>query len=61
MSAHDSFELVAARPDYAAIAAWIPEGASVLDLGCGDGFEIMPYCGVGHVHANASSNATRSI
>lgn len=26
-----------ARPDFAAIAAWIPAGASVLDLGCGDG------------------------
>ncbi len=25
------------RSDFAAIAAWIPEGASVLDLGCGDG------------------------
>jgi methionine biosynthesis protein MetW len=25
------------RPDFAAIAAWIPRGASVLDLGCGDG------------------------
>ncbi len=25
------------RPDFAAIAAWIPKGASVLDLGCGDG------------------------
>ncbi|MDD2776911.1 MAG: methionine biosynthesis protein MetW [Gallionella sp.] len=25
------------RPDFAAIAAWIPPGASVLDLGCGDG------------------------
>lgn len=25
------------RPDFAAIAAWIPNGASVLDLGCGDG------------------------
>jgi len=37
MSAHDSIELAAARPDFAAIAAWIPEGASVLDLGCGDG------------------------
>jgi len=37
MSAHDPYELTAARPDFAAIAAWIPEGASVLDLGCGDG------------------------
>lgn len=37
MSAHDPLELGAARPDFAAIAAWIPEGASVLDLGCGDG------------------------
>ena len=27
----------ALRPDLAAIAAWIPAGASVLDLGCGDG------------------------
>ena len=25
------------RADFAAIAAWIPNGASVLDLGCGDG------------------------
>ncbi|HEX5364905.1 MAG TPA: methionine biosynthesis protein MetW [Gallionella sp.] len=25
------------RPDFAAIAEWIPPGASVLDLGCGDG------------------------
>jgi methionine biosynthesis protein MetW len=25
------------RPDFAAIAAWIPDGATVLDLGCGDG------------------------
>lgn len=25
------------RPDFAAIAEWIPKGASVLDLGCGDG------------------------
>lgn len=25
------------RADFAAIAAWIPKGASVLDLGCGDG------------------------
>lgn len=29
--------LASARPDLAAIAAWIPQGASVLDLGCGDG------------------------
>jgi methionine biosynthesis protein MetW len=25
------------RADYAAIARWVPDGASVLDLGCGDG------------------------
>jgi len=25
------------RPDFAAIAEWIPQGARVLDLGCGDG------------------------
>jgi methionine biosynthesis protein MetW len=37
MSTHDPLELAAARPDFAAIAAWIPQGASVLDLGCGDG------------------------
>ena len=37
MSAHDPAELAAARPDFAAIAAWIPKGATVLDLGCGDG------------------------
>jgi len=37
MSTHDPSELAAARPDFAAIAAWIPQGASVLDLGCGDG------------------------
>ena len=37
MSVHDHFSLAAARPDFAAIAAWIPQGASVLDLGCGDG------------------------
>ncbi|OGT23289.1 MAG: methionine biosynthesis protein MetW [Gallionellales bacterium RIFOXYB12_FULL_54_9] len=29
--------LAAERPDFKAIAAWIPKGASVLDLGCGDG------------------------
>jgi methionine biosynthesis protein MetW len=37
MSAHGHYSLAAARPDFAAIAAWIPQGASVLDLGCGDG------------------------
>jgi len=37
MNSHDPIRLAAARPDFAAIAAWIPEGASVLDLGCGDG------------------------
>jgi len=37
MSAHDPAELAAVRPDFAAIAVWIPQGASVLDLGCGDG------------------------
>jgi len=37
MSAHDHSTLATARPDFAAIAAWIPQGASVLDLGCGDG------------------------
>jgi methionine biosynthesis protein MetW len=37
MSSHDHSSLAAARPDFAAIAAWIPQGASVLDLGCGDG------------------------
>lgn len=25
------------RPDFAAIASWIPQGSTVLDLGCGDG------------------------
>ncbi len=37
MNEHDSHKLAASRPDFAAIATWIPEGASVLDLGCGDG------------------------
>lgn len=41
------------RPDFAAIAAWIPKGASVLDLGCGDGSllryleETRGVCGYG--------------
>ena len=29
--------LLAARPDFAAIARWVAPGARVLDLGCGDG------------------------
>ena len=37
MSGNDIARLAAERPDFAAIAAWIPKGASVLDLGCGDG------------------------
>jgi len=37
MNTNDTSTLAAARPDFAAIAAWIPEGSSVLDLGCGDG------------------------
>jgi methionine biosynthesis protein MetW len=37
MSRNDIEKLAAERPDFAAIAAWIPKGASVLDLGCGDG------------------------
>ena len=37
MSPSDISKLATARPDFAAIAAWIPRGASVLDLGCGDG------------------------
>ena len=37
MNNHDHSSLAAVRPDFAAIAAWIPQGASVLDLGCGDG------------------------
>ena len=28
---------IARRPDYAAIAGWVREGSTVLDLGCGDG------------------------
>ena len=37
MSTHDHSTLTLTRPDFAAIAAWIPKGARVLDLGCGDG------------------------
>ena len=37
MMQNDIARLAAERPDFAAIAAWIPKGASVLDLGCGDG------------------------
>ena len=37
MSPSDIRKLAIARPDFAAIAAWIPDGSSVLDLGCGDG------------------------
>lgn len=44
MSMHNHAELAAARPDFAAIAAWIPQGASVLDLGCGDG-SLLHYLG----------------
>jgi methionine biosynthesis protein MetW len=29
--------IIQSRPDFAAIAAWIPQCSSVLDLGCGDG------------------------
>ncbi len=29
--------IIESRPDFAAIATWIPQGSSVLDLGCGDG------------------------
>ncbi|MBY0575958.1 MAG: methionine biosynthesis protein MetW [Gallionellaceae bacterium] len=37
MNPNDIAKLAIARPDFAAIASWIPKGASVLDLGCGDG------------------------
>lgn len=37
MNNSDTLALAAARPDFAAIASWIPQGSSVLDLGCGDG------------------------
>ena len=32
------------RADFAVIASWIPEGARVLDLGCGDG-SLLAYLG----------------
>ncbi|WP_342119921.1 methionine biosynthesis protein MetW [Pseudoduganella sp. OTU4001] len=35
-------ELSSARPDLAFIAHWVPEGAHVLDVGCGDGV-MMDY------------------
>ena len=34
---HIDDKFIQERPDFAAIAAWMPEGATVLDLGCGDG------------------------
>jgi methionine biosynthesis protein MetW len=37
MTNTDIARLAAERPDFEAIASWIPKGASVLDLGCGDG------------------------
>ncbi len=37
MMSIDYAQLGLLRPDFAAIAAWIPQGSSVLDLGCGDG------------------------
>ena len=37
MMKNDIARFAAVRPDFAAIAAWIPRGSTVLDLGCGDG------------------------
>ncbi len=37
MKAANHSALVTARPDFAAIGSWIPQDATVLDLGCGDG------------------------
>jgi methionine biosynthesis protein MetW len=48
-----SKSIIQSRPDFAAIAAWIPQGSSVLDLGCGDGSllrylrETSDVCGYG--------------
>lgn len=53
MTQNNITSLVVERPDFAAIAAWIPKGASVLDLGCGDGSllrylnETRAVCGYG--------------
>jgi len=50
MSTLDQFTLAAIRPDFAAIAGWIPQGASVLDLGCGDGSLLRYLRGTNEVH-----------
>ena len=42
-------QLTVARPDFAAIASWVPHGARVLDLGCGDGSllrHLQDACGI---------------
>src|SRR5512147_271605 len=44
MMSIDYAQLGLLRPDFAAIAAWIPQGSSVLDLGCGDG-SLLRYLG----------------